>query len=317
VDQVTYTMRNALYSPGVIENQLAVQRRKVKVYGSGREGKIHEETLPRCHDRQALLKVEQGAITIEKKLNGYKWFGQRHETMFDRFQTRGGLDPRRLSRLAASALLRRYWKKRNVIDYGGRPLVVLAKDGSSSNTIHTTFAGKILAAAFLRIQNMAKIQLFVADYSSNSEGPLVRWLYHPQKTPGQSCRQAAEAVASLPPKGQGSNEDVLSISHIMHEVLNLPFSSKQTVIVINVTDGKFNSPVNEFRAMICKLREDYRLTYSLVILGDASVDVPEANHTIRIPSIELQNPHQIAERIARHINILVRELRGKSRSSHG
>jgi hypothetical protein len=317
VDQVAQLLRNTLFLPGTVEAELAAQRQKVTAYGSDRKGDIQEEVLSRCRDAQALLQVRQGAFPIEKKLRGYKWFGQRYEAMADRLQTRGGLDPHRLHRLATSPLLHRRWRRRSVVDYRGKPLVVLAKDGSSSNTLHTTFAGKILAAAFLRVQKQARIRLFVADYSSGRGGPLVRWLYHPQKTPGRSSYQAAEAVASLPPKGQGGNEDVLSISYIMREVLTLPSSNKQNVIVINVTDGKFNSPIKQFRSMISKLREDYRLTYSLVILGNTSVNVPEADHIISIPDSELQDPHQIAERIAKHINVLVRNLRGRARSRYG
>jgi hypothetical protein len=109
---------------------------------------------------------------------------------------------------------------------------------------------------------------------------------------------------------------VLSISHILREVLDTPLVHRQTVIVINVTDGKFNSPIDEVRAMIGKLREDYRLTYSLVILGDHIVDVPEADHTLRVSRAALPHANQIAERIAGHVNDLVRSLRGKARSRH-
>ncbi|GAF77088.1 unnamed protein product, partial [marine sediment metagenome] len=123
--------------------------------------------------------------------------------------------------------------------------------------------------------------------------------------------------ASLPLKGQGGNEDVLSISYIMNEVLNFHRSNRQTVIVINMTDGKFNSPIDEFRSMIRKLRADHKLIYSLVVLGDTPVNVPEADHIVRVPSTELQNPHQIAERIAKHVNTLVRNLRSKARSRYG
>lgn len=313
VDQVAQTLRTALFQPGAIEAQLLAQRHRVTAYGSAREGTVHEEVLPRCRDNEALHQLEKGAAPIEKKLRGYRWFGQRKEAMVDRLQTRGTMDHHRLSHLATSSLVRRRWQRRDVTDYRGRPIVVLAKDGSSSNSFATTFAGKILAAAFLRIERLAGIRLYAADYSSDARGCLVRWLYHPQKTPGRSSLGAADAVASLPPKGQGANEDVLSISHILKEVLDSPNSSKQSVIVINITDGKFNSPIQDFRAMIRKLREDYRLTYSLVILGDTKVEITEADHIVHIPQTELEDPDQIAERIAKHVNTLIRSLRGKAR----
>lgn len=316
VDQVTQALRDNPFSPGVVESQLANQRHKVAAYGSDREGTIHEEVLSRCRDPRALDQVRQGVKPVEKKLRGYRWFGRRREAKMSRLQDRGGLDPSRLYRFATSPLLSRRWHKRNVTDYRGRPVVVLAKDGSSSNTADTTFAGKILTAAFLRIERLARIQVFAADYSSDRQRRLVRWLYNPQKTPGRSSLQAADAVASLPPRGQGGNEDVLSISHIMQEVLSSPSARKQTMIVINLTDGKFNSPIAEYRSMVRTLREDYPLTYSLIILGDTTVEVPEADHIVQIPADELQNPQHIAERIAQHVNLLVRQLRGGARARH-
>lgn len=317
VDQVAEALRNTLFLPGVIEEQLTTQRHRVKAIGSDREGVIHEEALSRCRDKQAIRHLNQGSAPIEKKLRGFKWFGQRQITLVDRLQDRGSLDPRRLYRISTSPLLCRRWRRHNAIDYKGWPVVVLAKDGSSSNTVHTTFAGKILATAFLRIQKLARIRLFAADYSSDGRGLLVRWLYNPKKAPGRSSHIAAEAVASLPLKGQGGNEDVLSISYILEEVLDFHHSNRQTIIVINVTDGKFNSPINEFRSMIRKLRADHKLTYSLVVLGDTPVHVQEADHIVRVLSTELQDPHQIAERIAKHVNSLVKNLRNKRRSRYG
>lgn len=316
VDQVAQALRGTPYAPGVVEGELAMRRHKVTAYGSGREGGIREEALSRCRDEEALRQVRQGAAPIERRLRGYQWFGQRQEAMIRRLQTRGAIDPHRLHRFGTSSLLRRRWRRCDVTDYRGRPVVVLAKDGSSSNTLQTTFAGKIVAAAFLQVERLARIRLFAADYSSDGGGPLVRWLYHPQKTPGRSSLQAADAVASLPPKGQGGNEDVLSLSHILHEVLGSPVACKQTVIVINVTDGKFNSPIGEFRSMVKKLREDYPLIYSLVILGHTPVDVPEADYIVRVSQTELGQPQQIAERIAAHVNTLVRHLRSKAGARH-
>jgi hypothetical protein len=192
-------------------------------------------------------------------------------------------------------------------------VVVLAKDGSSSNSLETTFAGQILTAAFLRIERIARIQVIAADYSSGPDGsPLVRWLYHPQKTPGLIPSRAVDAVASLPPKGQGGNKDVLSVSHILRETL-AAVDRKQSIIVINITDGIFNSPVDHVRAMVKKLKADHNLIYSFVVLGERKIDIPEADHTMRIPQSELSDSKQIAERIARHVNTLVLAQRNKGR----
>ncbi|MAE63257.1 MAG: hypothetical protein CMJ18_03210 [Phycisphaeraceae bacterium] len=314
-DQVALSLSRSLFEPGTVEADLVARRRKVAAYGSEMEGHVKEQVLSRCRDRQALSQVRDGAEPIERKLRSSRWYGQRRAARPERLQSGGLLDPRRLYRLATSPLLYRRWRQRQVMDFRGRPVVVLAKDGSSSNTIATTFAGKILAAAFLKIERYARIRAFAADYASDGDGPLVRWLYHPQMTPGRDARAAADAVASLPPKGQGANEDVLSISHIMTRVLESPLAQGQTIILLNITDGKFNSPIKAYQSMVSSLKADYRVVFSLVVLGDHPVEVPEADYIVRVPKRELDQPGQVADRIADHVNALVRRLRGDARMS--
>ena len=313
VDQVVDAMRRRLFRPGVIEAELVARQRRVKAFGSEREGTLREEVLSRCRDRDVLARIQKGANPICKKLRHFRWFGERDDVLAERLQARGSIDPRRLPKIGSSDLIYRRWQKHSVTDYRGRPIVVLAKDGSNSNSVDSTFAGQILTAAFLRIERIARIQVIAADYCSGLAGsPLVRWLYHPQKTPGLIACRAVDAVASLPPKGQGRNEDVLSISHIMRETFGA-VDNKQTIIVINIPDGRFNSPVAEFRKMIESLKADRDITYSLVILGNAKVDVPEADHTVHIPQSELSDPNQVAERIAKHVNALVLAQRRKGK----
>lgn len=319
VDQVADAMRRNPFKSGVIEAELTGRRYKVQVIGSDREGTLREEVLSRCRQKDVTNRIRKGAAEICKKLHRFRWFGEREDLLANQFQVCGSFDPRRLYKLGISEIIRRRWLKRSVTDYRGRPVVVLAKDGSSSNSIETTFAGQILTAAFLRIEKIARIQVVAADYSSSLLGfscLLVRWLYHPQKTPRTSPLAAADAVAGLPPKGQGGNEDVLSVSHIMQETFSA-LGKDQTYVVINITDAKFNSPIDQVKKMVAKLRKDYNLTYSLVVLGDTKVDIPEADHIVRIPQSELTNPHLIAERIAKHVNILVRARRGKRNSRYG
>lgn len=313
VDQVIDALRRRLFRPGVIEAELIARQRRVKAFGSEREGTLREEVLSRCRNRDALARIQKGADPICEKLGHFRWFGERDDVLLERLQARGRIDPRRLPKIGSSDLIYCRWQEHRVTDYRGRPVVVLAKDGSSSNTLETTFAGQIVTAAFLRIERIARIQVIAADYcSGHAASPLVRWLYHPRKTPGLIACRAVDAVASLPSKGQGRNEDVLSVSHIMRETF-AAVDRKQTIIVINITDGIFNSPLNEFRKMIESLKADREIMYSLVILGDAKVDVPEADHTVHIPKSELSDPNQVAERIAKHVNALVLAQRRKGK----
>ncbi len=316
VDEIAAGIRRNLFRPGIMEDQLKTRPCRVRAFGSDREEVVHEEVLGRSHNPDAISRIRKGAAPIEKMLRRSKWFGRKEVRDLERYQERGGLDPRRLRCVGTSKLLHRRWLARSTIDYRGTPLVVLAKDGSSSNTIETTFAGQILAAAFLGVERIARIRVVAADYSSDGTGRLVRWLRHPKKSPRLGPEGAAATIGNLPPKGQGGNEDVMSVSYIMREALDVAVG--QTVHVVNITDGKFNSPLPQVKAMIRTLREDHDVTYSLIVLGDTKVEIPEANYTVRVPGSELRNPQQIAERIGRHVNRLVRHMRARRGSaSHG
>jgi hypothetical protein len=313
VDQVAQALRESLFKPGVVEARLAVRRQLVKAYGAEREGGVAEEVPRRSRDAAAIARIAKEAKPIEKKIRRFRWFGEREDLWLDRFRCRGALDPRRLYRLGISELVYRKWNEGTVTDYRGHPTVVLAKDGSSSNTRATTLAGQILVTAFLRIQRIARITVVAADYSSGPAGPLVRWLYHPTKT-AVGPKEAAEAVAGLPAEGVGSNEDVLSISHILRETFDA-LGPKQNMIFINLTDGKWNSPIDELRAMVRHVRDEFDLSYTVLVLGDHPVTLPEADHIVSVPEAELGQPVLIAERIAGHINKLVVSRRGRRRQN--
>ena len=310
VDQVSDTIRRNLFRPGVAEANLKTPKQLVKAYGSDEMRAISEEVLKRCRNKEDLNRVRRGAKPVEKKIRKFRWFGKRTQMCMSRYQRSGGLDPRRSHKIGSSNLLFRRWEKHELSDYKKWPVVVLAKDGSSSNTLETTFAGQIVVSAFLQVERLARIRLVAADYSSGSGGTCVKWLYHPHKTPGLNPFQAADAVASLPSKGQGSNHDTVSVSFIMRETFKA-FDTNQPVILINISDGKFNSPIDKVRKMVGKLREDYDLTYSFVILGNQQIDVPEADYIISVPESELTNPQAIAATIAKHINEMVLNRRRK------
>ena len=48
-------------------------------------------------------------------------------------------------------------------------------------------------------------------------GPLVQWIYHPQKTPALSRLEAARALVALPPSGTGAQSDALSLAFMLEE----------------------------------------------------------------------------------------------------
>ena len=65
--------------------------------------------------------------------------------------------------------------------------------------------------------------------------------------------------------------------------------------------------------MIKDLQRNHDVTYSVIVLGDREIDLPEANYIISIPHAELSDPQAIAEMISGHINKLVLDKRRQRR----
>ena len=274
------------------------------------------EDLPACE----LLAQRAQPITRELEKNLYPNLQEKVQLL--RFRTNGSLDPARLACGYFSSAIFRSYPVREIADQRGRPVLVIACDGSGSLNSKQMQMVKLLSASYLGATRKTDLKLLAALYHSGTiregvSGPLVRWIYHPKKSSSTSVRQQAlRAVASLPDSGTGVQADALSLSFILDEAKQL--ARGKMIYLILISDTAWN---RSFRTSLSGQEEVYtffknsytemqdRLNTTLVALGvEAETGFEDLLDTvIPVCSSELDNPELVAKKIGVYVASCIRE----------
>jgi len=161
----------------------------------------------------------------------------------ERFRTSGSLDPARLTMADFSSAVFKRYRIHEKADRRGRPVLLIACDGSGSLNRDQIKMLKILCSAWLKSTAKSDIQVLAGLYHSGLirqgvSGPLVQWLYHPQKTPSTGRKDAARALVSLPTSGTGAQSDALSLAFMLNEANHL--ARGRMVYLILISDCAWN-----------------------------------------------------------------------------
>jgi hypothetical protein len=165
------------------------------------------------------------------------------------------------------------------------------------------------------------IQVLAGLYHSGSirhgvSGPLVQWMFHPQKTPAISSRDAVRALVTLPDHGTGVQSDALSIAFITDEARRL--ARGRMIYLVLITDCAWNQ---SFRSSKNGKQEVYslmenltaqlksKLHTTLVALGVSGATGFEnlLDKVININRTELTDPVAVAEKIGLYVASIMRE----------
>ena len=273
------------------------------------------EDWPACEK----LQEEVGPITEALRRSLYPNIQQVPET--ERFRTSGSLDPARLP-LAdfASAIFRRY-RIREKADRRGRPVLVIACDGSGSLNRDQMKMVKVLAAGWLNSTVRSDVLVLAGLYHSGRirpgvNGPLVRWIYHPRKTPATSRGDAMRALVSMPNTGTGVQSDALSLAFIMEEARQL--ARGNMVYLCLISDTAWNRSFHTERGGEEEVRSYFRMAYeefpgklhtTLVALGvSGETGFEEAlDAVITVSDKELKDHAAVAEKIGVYVASCMRE----------
>jgi hypothetical protein len=240
-----------------------------------------------------------------------------------RLRASGSLDPARLALADFSSVIFKHYRIREMSDRRGRPVLVIACDGSGSLNSHQMKMVKILAAGWLNSTAKSDVQVLAGLYHSGQiregvSGPLVQWIYHPHKTPATSRRDASRSLVSLPNTGTGVQSDALSLAFIMGEARGLARNNMVYLILISDTewnrsfqtgkDGKeevysyFKTAYEEFSG---------KLHTTLVALGVSGETGFEdmLDKVIAVSDDELGDYVAVAEKIGVYVASCMRERR--------
>ena len=189
-------------------------------------GEIFDRPVELSVDEKSYAELMENCrpITEALKKNLYPNVEQIPET--DRLRTSGSLDAGRLAVADYSQVIFRRYRIREKADPRGKPVVLIACDGSGSLNQRQMQMLKLLAAGWLESTVKSEIQVLAGLYHSGSvrpgvSGPLVQWIYHPEKTPALTRKEASRALVALPASGTGAQSDALSLAFMLEEARRL------------------------------------------------------------------------------------------------
>jgi hypothetical protein len=239
----------------------------------------------------------------------------------NRLRTSGSLDPARLAMVNfANAVFKRYCMREKA-DKRGRPVLVIACDGSGSLNSAQVKMLKLLTTAWLQSTLGSSVQILAGLYHSGEvrsgmTGTLVQWIYHPKKTPSIGHNDTVRALVSLPDAGTGVQADAPSIAFILQEAQKI--SRGRMIYLILLTDCAWNrsfhtelTGLQEVQGLFKNLREDMgdQLHTTLVALGkDTQTELEnQVDKVIRISSHQLKKPMEVAEQIGVYVASCMKE----------
>ncbi len=286
-------------------------------------GEIHDrpvlpsDDLPACDALAA--ECEPIAAALRKTL--YPNVTEQVET--ERLRTTGALDPARLSMADYSSVIFKRYRMHEKADRKGKPLLLIACDGSGSLNRKEMNMLKILAAAWLRSTARLQVQVMAGLYHSGEvrkglSGPLVQWIYHPCKTPAYGRNDAVRALVALPPSGTGVQSDALSLAFMIDEAARI--ARGRMIYLILISDCCWNrsfhtdrSGREEVQALFDNVREQYRhnLHTTLVALGvkEATGFEDTLDKIISVPEEKLDDYAGMAEQIGVYVASCMKERR--------
>jgi len=243
--------------------------------------------------------------------------------------TSGSLDLRRLAVAEISATVFKRYRIRQKANPKGRPVLLIACDGSASLNARQMMMAKYLAAGWLGSMVKSDIQLLAGLYHSGETinkltGPLVQWMYHPQKTRATTKTDAVRALVSLPNTGTGMQSDALSIAFMLDEAWAL--ARGRMVYLILISDCAWNisfragrSGAEEVKALLESVYASHpgRLNITLVGLGvDGQTGFESlVNKAIRVPAAQLGDPAAVAREIGLYVASCMQERKRFLRKS--
>jgi hypothetical protein len=330
-DLLENALQESIFSPGPIEGNPADGHEVQVNLGNNQtgSGEIHDRPLEISNDRLGYerLMAQASPITQSLKRILYPNVEQVPETV--KFCTNGAIDPTRLSFSPMTDTIFKRNPVKEISDKRGKPVLLIACDGSGSLSRNEMGMTKVLACSWLSATAGSGVELLAGLYHSGNirkgiSGPLIQWMFHPRKTPTTSRKEAAHSILSLPESGSGSQSDALSISFMLNEAKTL--ARGRMIYLILISDCSWNrsfsqglTGAEEIQASLSgfSTQTNDKLDTTLVALakkGDTGLE----NHTDRIIHVsddELTDYSRVAQNIGTHVASIIRSRKHLLKSS--
>ena len=324
-DLVERALGMGVFGEGPIQGNPAEGHKVKMTLREGLEagGEIFDRPVPLSHDLPAYEKLLEESLPFIEALRQSLYPNIEEVPETERLCTGGSLDPARLAVAEFSSVIFRRYRIRERADPRGRPVLVIACDGSGSLNRYQMKMLKILACGWLNSTVRSHIQVLAGLYHSGHvrrgvSGPLVQWIYHPQKTPAISRQDAARSLISLPNDGTGVQSDALSLSFITEEARRIAKGSMIYLIVLSDTEWNrsFQTHMEGEEEVYSFFKRTYeqlpdKFHATLVALGVSGETGFEnlLDKVITVASSELEDQSKVAEKIGLYVASCMRERR--------
>jgi hypothetical protein len=282
---------------------------------------IFDRAIELSDDHQLLEELLETSRPIKETLRRSLYPNIEQVPEMQRLRTGGSIDPARLPLADFSSTIYRRYRIVEKADRRGRPVLVIACDGSGSLKPSQMKMLKSLAASWLTSTAKSEVQILAGLYTSGDirrglSEPLVQWIYHPKKTPAASQVDAVRALVTLPDNGKGKQSDALSIAFIMEEARRIARGNMIYLILLTDTvwNRSFNTPKTGYEEVSAYFHKAYdefagKLHTTLVALGVSKKtgleDILDA--VITVSKEDLNNYSEVAEKIGAYVASCIRE----------
>jgi len=322
-DRVEQAFRKAVFGKGPMEGN-PTDGHEVKVQLAGDQtaaGDIFDRPLEISDDMIAVEKLDQESNDLTHVLRKVLYPNVEQRMDPQRLQCSGLLDPARLALCNFSSTVFKRYRLRNEKDPHGRPVLLIACDGSASLNARQMRMTKVLTAAWLKSTAKSGVNLLAGLYHSGQvrqglTAPLVQWIYHPHKSTAANHKEALRALASLPERGVGVQSDALSIAFMLEEAKRL--SRGRVIYLILISDCAWNRSFQsgkegreEVRELFASAYADFgaKLHTTLVALGVPGETGFETilDKVIPVADSDLENYQSVAGQIGTYVASCMRE----------
>lgn len=283
-------------------------------------GEIFDRPLELSEDMGEIHELRTKAEPLVKKMRKTLYPNIEQIPVSEKLRTSGTLDSSRLAVGDISSSIFKRYRIEDQLDKRGKPVLLIACDGSGSlnamqmNMLKTLAAAWLLSTANTDIQVLAG--LYHSDYTRGGiSGPIVKWMYHPQKTAAANQREALSAIASLPQSGTGAQSDALSVHFMINEAKRL--AKGRMIYLILITDCAWNvsfysglTGEQEMQRLMETVKTELKdkLHSTLVGLGVNKTGFESVmDKVIPIADADLQNTLAVADKINMYVASLMKQ----------
>ncbi len=332
-DLVESAMKSVGFKPGPIQES-PIEGHEVKVKFEDKtvgQGEIHDRPLSISDDVAEYHRLLEDSQEMTRKMKRALYPNIQQVPQMEAFHTSGVINSLRLACADFSAAFFKRYRINEIPDRKGKPLLVIAADGSGSLDASQMKMLKILSVSWMNSTLNTGIQVLAGLYHSGRirpdiTGPLVQWIYHPQKTPATNRSEAARAIVSLPESGTGMQSDALSIRFMIDEAVRI--AKGRMIYLILLTDCAWNrsfdsekTGTEEVMTVLGTINIELKgkLHVTLVSLGNVVEDniKKHVDKVITISDTDLNDTRKVAEQIGVYVASCIGERKKLTKNVRG